>query len=254
MERIQQNKFADGFFNRIAKILHMEIQSHGKNLLTLGLIIMGAIFVGEHLLFYVNGSKMIAFDHALSFTACSMALFVFYTYRINRRVNGVNPIAYTILPASNLEKFISMWIIGLVLFVFSFVISQLAYTLTWISIPNGVLSLNSLVISGAPKVEMGYTTLDFKELYNGALSNPGFFFLLTSSICSSIFFRRYLVAVFSCIAMYILLAFGYSLLISNIGDIMAYQKELRWSYLLTIGGLALLFFFLSYHSLKRKQI
>lgn len=132
-------------FQRIGHLLRMEWCIQRKSfILQTGLLIL--LFAGlKEFFFYTTYNQ--AYSHAYTTTYGLLSLiYFFYCFRlIQHRVNKSDTISYSLIPASAIEKYVSLIIITLFVGLVTYLANQVVYTIGFVLHPDRITDNSSFM-------------------------------------------------------------------------------------------------------------
>ncbi|MDN4754512.1 hypothetical protein QYZ87_08255 [Porphyromonadaceae bacterium W3.11] len=151
-------------FRRLFQLVGMELKIRYKSILLFSGIILG-LFLGFSLLDgYVNreyqsGDYVMMFD--MIFTLVMLSFVFYFAHTMNRRIRSSDTLAYSAIPASVEEKFISIISLGIIHFLLAWCVAQLAMWGLIMINPTVKVALESQIIEGAQIVDFHKNGLFF---------------------------------------------------------------------------------------------
>lgn len=253
---------------RIGRLLNVELKTWGLPVLIIAtcLLFMGVTqyFVNGSMLY---GDEAAPFDTAGFYPGVALIFFFLFLLIAHRRVNKSTPLPYTILPASTIEKYISLLITALACFLLAALTAELAYLVVAIIKPASY---------SAPNLHSSAFYIGSFQVVNPFLFKSSFtlFIQVFSVYCLSFSFILFTAISFrklrSAAGLYISILIATTLVLSQFGQFYFSYYNSRedqislgiqinadtietimtsLAYLFSVG-----FLILSYYKLKRKQI
>lgn len=181
---------------RVYQLICMELRVRYKQILILSLVylilyvffsLLGDRFSVNYTVEY-NGARQLAPELWISAFFIILSFGVFYFISMNYRLRKSNTISYPSIPASHFEKYLSIFLLGFIYYIFGWIVAQIALTLTALGNPTLITAFQESVNQdiyffiplGFPIYNPFFFITSVHQVYIWSLSSYFFYFLITS--------------------------------------------------------------------------